>query len=606
MLAERLGYIGRAGLYGVERFMKHYFLVAKEVGDLTAIVCAAMEERQAKPSPMLDRFFGRIWRRQDRLANKDFVVENARISVADPATFARDPVNLMRLFAIADESGLAVHPDAMRLVTLSLTKIDARMRADPEANRLFLSILTSRNAPEIVLRLMNQAGVLGRFIPDFGRIVALMQFNMYHSYTVDEHLLRCIGILADIESGRSTIEHPMAQEILPAIADRTVLYVALFLHDIAKGRMEDHSLAGVAVARKLCPRFGLNGARTETVAWLVAHHLVMSDTAQRRDLSDFRTIETFARLVLTICDIRAVGPGVWNGWKSELLRTLYLETESLLEGERATVARDRRVEAARAELRRALLPRWQEHDFDAYAARHQPPYWLKVDLGHKIRHAGMLNMSEVEAPGPIVDYVTDAARGITELTVIAPDHPRLLSTIAGACAAAAADIVDAQVFTTTDGLALDMICVTRAFDLDEDELRRASRVALAVERSLTGEIRLADMVAKRDGGTTTDIFDVEPTVAVNNTLSSRFTVVEVAGLDRRGLLYALTSVFSQLDLNIGSAYIATFGEKAADVFYVTDLAGQKIGDAARKAEIRDAVLDVLKVGHARLPETLGL
>ncbi len=617
VLAERLGYIGRAGLHGVERFMKHYFLVAKEVGDLTAIVCAAMEERQAKPSPMLDRFFGRIWRRQDRLANKDFVVENARISVADPATFARDPVNLMRLFAIADESGLAVHPDAMRLVTLSLTKIDARMRVDPEANRLFLSILTSRNAPEIVLRLMNQAGVLGRFIPDFGRIVALMQFNMYHSYTVDEHLLRCIGILADIESGRSTIEHPMAQEILPAIADRAVLYVALFLHDIAKGRMEDHSLAGVTVARKLCPRFGLNEARTETVAWLVAHHLVMSDTAQRRDLSDFRTIETFARLVgtterldmllvLTICDIRAVGPGVWNGWKSELLRTLYLETESLLEGERATVARDRRVGAARAELRRALLPRWQEHDFDAYAARHQPPYWLKVDLGHKIRHAGMLNMSEVEAPGPIVDYVTDAARGITELTVIAPDHPRLLSTIAGACAAAAADIVDAQVFTTTDGLALDMICVTRAFDGDEDELRRASRVALAIERSLTGEIRLADMVAKRDGRTTTDIFDVEPTVAINNTLSSRFTVVDVAGLDRRGLLYALTSVFSQLDLNIGSAYIATFGEKAADVFYVTDLAGRKIGDAARKAEIRDAILDVLKVGHARLPETLGL
>ena len=618
VLAERLGYIGRAGLYGVERFMKHYFLVAKEVGDLTAIVCAAMEERQAKPSPMLDRFFGRIWRRQDRLANKDFVVENARISVADPATFARDPVNLMRLFAIADETGLAVHPDAMRLVTLSLTKIDARMRADPEANRLFLSILTSRNAPEIVLRLMNQAGVLGRFIPDFGRIVALMQFNMYHSYTVDEHLLRCIGILADVESGRSTIEPTVAQEILAGIADRTVLYVALFLHDIAKGRTEDHSQAGVAVARKLCPRFGLNEARTEMVAWLVAHHLVMSDTAQRRDLSDFRTIETFARLVgtterldmllvLTICDIRAVGPGVWNGWKSELLRTLYLETEGLLGGERATVARDRRVGAARDELRRALLPRWQEHDFDAYAARHQPPYWLKVDLAHKVRHAGMLNMSEVEAPGPIVDYVTDEGRGITELTVIAPDHPRLLSTIAGACAAAAADIVDAQVFTTTDGLALDMIFVTRAFDRDEDELRRAGRIAMAIERSLTGEIRLADMVAKRDGGTArTEIFDVEPSVAIDNTLSSRFTVVEVSGLDRRGLLFALTSVFSQLDLNIASAYIATFGEKAADVFYVTDLAGGKIGDAARKAGIREAILDVLKVGHARLPETLGL
>ena len=316
-------------------------------------------------------------------------------TVADSATFARDPVNIIRLFAVADETGLAIHPDAMRLVTLSLTKIDAAMRADPEANSLFVSILTSRNSPAVVLGLMNQAGVLGRFIPEFGRIVALMQFNMYHSYTVDEHLIRSIGILAEIESGASAIDHPLAQEVLPAIADRTVLYVALFLHDIAKGRTEDHSLAGVAVANKLCPRLGLDAAQTADVAWLIEQHLVMSDTAQRRDLSDRGTIESFAAIVgtidrlnmlfvLTICDIRAVGPGVWNSWKGELLRTLYRETEHLISGEHSAVARERRVAAARDELRRAL-PKWSEHDFGAYAGRHQAPYWLKVDLAHKVR-----------------------------------------------------------------------------------------------------------------------------------------------------------------------------------------------------------------------------
>ena len=618
VLAERLGYVDRAGLYGVERFMKHYFLIAKEVGDLTAIVCAALEERQAKPSPMLDRFFGRIWRRKDSLVNKDFVIENARITVADPATFARDPVNLLRLFAIADESGLAIHPDAMRLVTLSLIKIDACMRADPEANRLFLSILTSRNAPAVVLRLMNQAGVLGRFIPEFGRIVALMQFNMYHSYTVDEHLIRSIGILADIESGRSLVEHPVAREILPTIRDRTVLYVALFLHDIAKGRTEDHSIAGMAVARKLCPRLGFDEAQTQTVSWLIEQHLVMSDTAQRRDLSDRRTIETFAQvvgtmdrlnmlLVLTICDIRAVGPGIWNGWKAELLRTLYWETEHLIEGEDSIVVRERRVAAAREELR-AALPKWSDHDFAAYAARHQAPYWLKVDLPHKIRHANILNMSEIELPGPLVDYVTEEARGITELTVIAPDHPRLLSTIAGACAAAAADIVDAQIFTTTDGLALDMIYVTRALDHDEDELRRAGRIGMAIERSLTGEIRLAEIVAARRNAdqAVIDIFDVPPEVRIDNSLSNRFTVIEVAGLDRRGLLFNLTSILSQLNLNIGSAHIATFGEKAADVFYVTDFAGAKIGDAESKARIREALLKAFGTTKARQYDALGL
>ncbi len=618
IIAERLGYVGRAGLYGVERFMKHYFLVAKEVGDLTAIVCAALEERQAKPSPMLDRFFGRVWRRRETLSNKSFLVENARITFADPATFARDPINLIRLFATADESGLAIHPDAMRLVTLSLTKIDAHMRADPEANRLFLSILASRNSPAVVLGLMNQAGVLGRFIPEFGRIVALMQFNMYHSYTVDEHLIRCVGILAEIESGRSAIKHPVAQDLLPTIRDRTVLYVALFLHDIAKGRTENHSTAGVAVARKLCPRFGLTALQTAEVAWLIEQHLVMSDTAQRRDLADRRTIETFAGIVgtvdrlnmlfvLTICDIRAVGPGVWNGWKAELLRTLYWETESVIGGDQSTMARERRLAEARNELR-AALPKWSDHDFAAYAGRHQPSYWLKVDLPHKLRHAAVLNMSEVDTPRPILDLVTDEFRGITELTVIAPDHPRLLSIIAGACAATAANIVDAQVFTTTDGLALDIIYITRAFERDEDELRRASRISLAIERALTGEIRLAEIVAAKGKSDPAqgDTFQIQPEVNIDNTLSSRFSVIEVAGLDRRGLLFNLTAVLAQLDINIGSAHIATFGERAADVFYVTDLSGAKIVDAARREAIRLAILSVFSGTAVGQLEALGL
>ncbi len=618
LVAERLGYADRAGLFGVERFMKHYFLVAKEVGDLTAIVCAGLEERQAKPSPMLDRFFGRIWRRRTNLNNKDFVLENARISFAHPATFARDPVNMIRLFSLADESGLAIHPDAMRLVNLSVVKIDKVMREDPEANRLFLSILTSRNAPAVVLRLMNQAGVLGRFIPEFGRIVALMQFNMYHSYTVDEHLIRAVSILAEIESGRSAIEHPVAMDVLPTIKDRTVLYVALFLHDIAKGRTEDHSIAGTKVARKLCPRLGLDAEQTETVAWLIEQHLVMSDTAQRRDLSDRRTIETFAALVgtverlnllmvLTICDIRAVGPGVWNGWKAELLRTLYWAAENLITGEDSKLARERRIAAARDELRQAL-PAWSEPDFAAYAARHRADYWQKVDLPHKIRHAKILNASEIELPEPVIDTVTEASRGITEITVIAPDHPRLLSIIAGACAAAGADIVDAHIFTTTDGLALDMIYVTRALDRDEDELRRASRIGMAIERSLTGEIRLADAVAQRRAAETSiaEIFDVEPEVRLDNALSGHFTVIEISGLDRRGLLFALTAILSRLDLNIGSAHIATFGERAADVFYVTDLFGKKIADGARMTTIKEALLEAFAGNPTRHLEAIGL
>ena len=600
-IATRLGYAGHAGLSDVERFMKHYFLIAKAVGDLTAIVCAAMEERQAKPRAMLNRFVGKFKRRRT-LQSRDFAIETNRVTVARTDVFERDPVNLIRLFWIADRNSLDIHPDATRLVTLSLKRIDAPLRANAEANALFFDILTSKNNPEIVLRRMNEAGVLGRFIPDFGRVVAMMQFNMYHHYTVDEHTLRAIGALADIEAGRLAADHPLATEIMPTIAHRRALYLAVFLHDIAKGRPEDHSVAGAEIARKLGPRFGLSDAETGSVAWLVEQHLVMSNTAQSRDLSDRRTIETFAALVqtrerlkmllvLTVADIRAVGPGVWNGWKGELLRTLYWETEVVLAGGHSAMARKHRVAQAQEELRRAL-PAWSDPDFEAYAARHYPAYWLKVDLPHKIKHAHLLHMTSVEMKSLATEVAADAFRGVTELTVVAPDHPRLLSIIAGACAASGANIVDAQIFTTTDGLALDTICVTRAFDEDEDELRRGQRIAQTIEKALRGEIKLADMIAAKAGAKArTDAFAIAPDVTIDNSLSNAFSVIETSGLDRPGLLYELTRAISKLNLNIGSAHVVTFGEKAVDVFYVTDLTGAKVTSASRQATIRKHLLE---------------
>lgn len=616
-VANRLGYVSRGGLAGVERFMKHYFLVAKDVGDLTAVLCAALEESQAKPAAVLDRFARHGRPHEKGLRDAGFALEKGRITIGAPDVFSRDPVNLIRLFWMADRNGLAIHPDAKRLVFSALKLIDARLRANPEANRLFLDILTSRNSPEVVLRLMNEAGVLGRFIPEFGRIVALMQFNMYHHYTVDEHLLRAVGYLADLEAQRHREDHPLASLIMLSIEKRTALYVAMFLHDVAKGRTEDHSLAGIAVARQLCPRLGLSAAETETVAWLIENHLIMSDTAQRRDLGDRRTIETFAArvqtlerlkmlLVLTVCDIQAVGPGVWNGWKGELLRTLYWETEVMLAGGHSARERTWRVQRAKEELR-AKLADWSDSDFEAYAARHQQPYWLRVDLARKVRHSKLLNKAGSALPKPIIDIVTDAFRGVTEFTVIAPDHPRLLSIVAGSCAAAGANILDAQIYTTKDGLALDTFSVSRGFDRDEDELRRSERISLAIERTLSGEIRLSDLVAARGGpthvGDTT--FPVPPEVSIDNELSNKYTVLEVSGRDRPGLLYGMTTILSGLNLNIGSAHIATFGERAADVFYVTDLTGAKITSESRKSTIRQKMLDAFNPQAAVSSPTHG-
>jgi [protein-PII] uridylyltransferase len=605
-VAAEFGYAERAGLSGVERFMKAYFLVAKDVGDLTAIVCAALEARHQKAKPTLQRLlggFGFSRRRKSLPDGGDFTIENDRITTVNDSVFEHDPANLIRLYALAANHDQAIHPDATRLVTRSLKLITPGLRNDPDANRLFVELLTSRRAPETALRRMNEAGVLGRFVPDFGRVVAMMQFNMYHHYTVDEHLIRSIGMLAEIDAGKMEAEHPLANKIFPTIANRRALYVALFLHDIAKGRPDDHSVAGAEVARKLCPRFGLSDGETETVVWLIEQHLLMSTIAQSRDLGDPKTIESFAAvvqtlerlkllLILTVADIKAVGPGVWNGWKGELLRTLYYETEVVLAGGHSGIERKERVARAQAALANEL-PDWSEAQREAYVARHYPAYWLKVDLPRKVKQARFIMASEAAGRTTATTVETDSFRGVTELTILAPDHPRLLAIITGACAAAGGNIVDAQIFTTTDGLALDTIFISRAFELDDDELRRGERIAAAIERALKGEVKIADLVAQRRsppprGGT----FVVAPEVIVDNALSTRHTVLELAGLDRPGLLYDLTTAIGKLNLNIASAHIATFGEKAVDVFYVTDLTNAKVATPQRQAAIRKALLEV--------------
>ncbi len=601
-IARQLGYSTRAGLIDVERFMKHYFLIAKDVGDLTAIVCAALEERQTKRTPAFGRLIGRLRRRTRAIADaEDFKVDNDRVNVISNDAFENDPVNLIRLFWIADRSNLPIHPNATRLVTQSLKRIDVRLREDSEANRLFLEILTSRNAPEIALRRMNEAGVLGRFIPDFGRVVGMMQFSMYHHYTVDEHLIRAVGELSAIEAGRLAEDLPLATKIMPQIAHRKELYLATFLHDIAKGRGIDHSLAGAEVARKLCPRLGLSPANTERVAWLIEQHLVMSNMAQGRDLLDPRTTEALSAIVqtqerlkmlltLTVADIRAVGPGVWNGWKGQLLRTLYWETEVVLGGGHSAIDRKGRVEAAQETLRRSL-PGWSDPEFNAYAQRHYPAYWLKVEPARQVAHAKLLHAMAADTQSLATEVTTDAFHGVTAVTVVAPDHPRLLTGIAGACAAAGGNIVDAQIFTTTDGMALDTIFVSRAFERDEDELRRGRRIAANIEKTLRGEVRLAEIAAPRQPrDVRRGAFKIEPEVTVDNNLSRRYTVVEVSGLDRPGLLRDLTASLSSLNLNIGSAHIVTFGEKAVDSFYLSDLTGQKIIAPARQAAIKRRLL----------------
>ena len=605
MLAERLGYLPHPGQSAVERFMKHYFLVAKDVGDLTRILCSTLEEEQAKSVQGVTGIFRSLTRRPKKIKGTDqFVAVNNRIKPVDDDVFKREPVNIIKMFRLAEENEFLFHPDAMQLVSRSLKLVNKTLRTTPEANADFLACLTSRKTPERTLRKMNESGVLGKFIPDFGKIVSMMQFNMYHHYTVDEHLLRSIGILSEIEQGDVGEQHPLANELMANSQNRVVLYVALLLHDVAKGRPEDHSIAGAKVARKVCPRLGLSKAQTEFVAWLIEQHLLMSNTAQSRDLNDPRTISDFASvmqsmdrmkalLVLTVCDIKAVGPDVWNGWKGQLLRTLYYETEPRLTGGFTSIPRKERIAEVRGELE-AFLEDWPAKERKRCIGLMYDNYLMTVPREDQKRHLEFIRDSDKAGRSVATTIATREFEAVTEITLLAPDHPRLLSTITGCCTAAEANIVDAQVFTTKDGRALDSIFINRAFENEADELRRAERIGETIEDVLSGKLRLKDLFANQPKPSgRKKAFKVEPSVTINNTASDKFTVLEIEGLDRPGVLSKIADAMADLSLDIASAHIATFGEKFIDTFYVTDLVGHKIESAQKLSAIKRKLLNAV-------------
>ena len=598
-LAPAMGYTRHAGTQAVERFMKHYFLVAKDVGSLTRIFCAALEADLNRRS----RFRLPLLTRRRSIAG--FRVEGDRLTIKGPEVLAEKPLAFLRIFHAAQAHEMDIHPEALRWITQNLRLLDKELRAQPEASRLFLEMLTSPKDPETTLRRLNEAGVLGRFMPDFGRVVAQMQFNMYHHYTVDEHTLFAIGILHKIESGLLKDEVPIASEVVHKVLSRRVLYLAVMLHDIAKGRGGNHSQIGRRIAAKLCPRLGLSDEETETVAWLVLHHLAMSEVAFKRDLADAQTIQDFAQLVqsperlrlllvLTVADIRAVGPGVWNAWKAALLRDLYWRTEEALSGAVAEESRKARVGEAKARLAEALGD-WPRKDLKAHLARGYDPYWLSVDHDTQVRHARLAREAERTGAPLTVDTRIDRYREITEVTVYAADHAGLFSRIAGAMAVAGASVDAARIFTLANGMALDTFYVRGGQGNTFERPDQLARLSATIEKTLAGRLRPDHELARRKSTfpSRLRVFRVTPRVLIDNKASARATVIEVNGRDRPGLLYEMTLVLTRLHLMIHGARIATYGERAVDVFFVKDALGDKIEDPARLGRIRKRLLEVL-------------
>ncbi|MFM9977728.1 MAG: [protein-PII] uridylyltransferase [Sphingomonadaceae bacterium] len=594
-IARRMRYADRPGRSAVERFMQHYFLTAKQVGDLTGVFLAHLDDSMAAKGR---RFTLSGFMRSPRKLS-GFVLDRGRLALPADDWFAADPVRLIEIFALADEHGLEIHPQAMRAANRDARLIDAKVRNDPRANALFLGVLTSKRDPETVLRWMNEASVFGRFVPDFGRVVAQMQFDMYHHYTVDEHSIRAIGLLAQIERGDLKADHPLATVLVNQLASRRVLYAAVLLHDIAKGRGGDHSVLGAEVALKLCPRFGFTAAETETVAWLVRWHLLMSATAFKRDLSDYKTILDFAEavqsperlrllLALTVVDIRAVGPGVWNSWKRQLLGDLYAAAEEVLRLGHKANGRSERIAAKQAGLAEALG--WDEAQFATFARRFPESYWIAEPDDILLRNAQLVAASG-ETPLTVTAEVYPA-RGATLVTVHTADHAGLFYRVAGAIHLAGANIIDARIHTTRDGMALDNFLVQDPLGRPFDEASRLTRLAKMIEETLARRGRLDDRLAARPlARTRADAFAIAPNVIIDNKASNRYTVIEVNARDRPALLASVAYALFQSRATIRSAHIATYGERAVDTFYVTDLIGDKIEGATRLKALEKRLLE---------------
>ena len=595
-VAARMGYADKGGRRAVEHFMQEYFRHATAVGDLTRIFLTGLENQLVKKEPLL---VGLLRRRKK--TRPGYKVDKGRLTFANETKFLADKLNLLRIFEEALRTGLLLHPDAMRAVAAHLSLIDDEMRADKEAGRVFFDMLLKHGNPARALRRMNELGVLAAFVPEFEPIVAMMQFNMYHSYTVDEHTIQVISALAEIERGERLTDLPLASRILKAGVNRKVLYTAMLCHDIGKGRVEDHSILGARLSRAISARLGLTKPEAETVEWLVRNHLLMSDVAQKRDLADPRTVNGFAKLVgskkrldlllvLTVCDIRGVGPNTWNNWKASLLRELYNLSAMALDAGIEALSVSARADVARKALREALGD-WDKKDLRIESARHYDPYWQGLSTAEHLVFAKLLRgITEHEIR---IDLTQDIDRDATRAAFALADHPGIFARLAGALALVGANVVDARTYTSKDGWATPVFWV-QDHDGHPFEQSRLKRLEDMIHKTLAGEVvareamRSRDKLKKRERA-----FKVPTNIIFDNEGSEIYSIIEVDTRDRPGLLYDLARTLASSNVYIASAVIATYGEQVVDTFYVKDMFGLKFhGETKRKSlekKLREAI-----------------
>jgi len=571
LLAKRMGYKNEFHQPAVEVFMKDYFRHAGRIARVSGLLGMHFQE-ELHPH----------WLTRRKDIGDGFTLEGKWLGVRGGHIFEEDHLRLLRIFHAAQQGHRGLSSRALRQVREHVLLINDEFRSNPEACRIFLRILRHPRNVAASLKQMNDTGVLGRFIPEFRHAVGLGQFNNYHAYTVDEHTIRAVGEARNMAHCERTKRLALAVDVFRKVQRPELLYLALLLHDISKGLPGDHSELGEDCAVKVCQRLRLNQDSTNLVAWLVRNHLLMAMTSQRSDLSDPEVIKRFAGqvgdverlrylLLLTVADIAAVGPNIWNGWKGALLRDLFLATQHYLMGEEdASISTQERVRIRIESTLRKVKD--QERTALIDMLRQLP--WRAV-LGLPPRHllrAGIIMANTESNAG--VDVLVDEERGESMIVVLAPDRRGLFVDITAAMASGHINILAAQAYALKDGRVLDIFHIQGHDGKPLSEQSDVSRLKQRIKRATGGQLTLRTHKPKPHV-----LMRQVPVQAHALPLaSSRQTAVEVTAADRPGLLSLLAGKVADAGFNVRGANISTFGEKVVDVFFLTRRDGNVLSD----------------------------
>jgi len=605
-IARRLGYADRSNMTAAERLMKHYFVNTIEIGRLTRILCARLEADRTKRLPHLPKFLPKALQKDEAPGKPNLRIRNGRLDFESATKARRRPLDLFRLFrASVKNPKLDFHPSALALVTEQVPAVTSEIRNDAVIAKLFKNILIEPDDPARVLRIMAETGLLGKYVPAFGSILGRIDYGLYRRFTMDEHVLRCISLLAQIRQGRLKDEHPITTRIVREADDVLLYYLALLLHE-SIWTLNDRTIpACEKLVVRVSRRLGLSKGDADLAGWAVARHLMMIRTVERRNLAESHAIASFAAkvetrarldlmLALSVCHLRIVGHRSWDEAIRRQLSELHGAATAWIDG--GAEALDRRLKnhaaKARREIRNSLVD-WTDKEKDAFLNRLADAMLRSVDQSIILRFARLIRAAERDDARSAVT-VTPCDSDL-EAIIYTDDRQGLLSDIAGVLAARGLSVRSVQAFTTGDGKALDIFVIQSSDGLpldDSNGVRRLHSALLAAACAPQG---------KKSGlepriGDRRSIFSVAPYVRIEGEASKEATVVEAEGLDRPGLLHELTAAISDLGVAIASAHIATYGERAVDAFYLQDKAGGKITDAKTLVKIEKSLMRVLSAG----------